>query len=157
FMATRLAGAAEAYRPADGRVSCPERHCALSGGVYPHQSENLLGHEQRAGGEHRISDCRRGVDSLDAAACGVSASECDRGGCAGGFALTLQRLQIRLGTLQLWKQPLLGLKLPPVHAAASVLCLHRMLEVEHLVVHQVFNGIARRISAVEDATNHDGI
>src|SRR5271165_2932563 len=44
-----------------------------------------------------------------------------------------------------------------MHAASSVLSSHRMLEVEHLVIHQVFDGEARSISAIEDPAYHDGV
>src|SRR5271165_152549 len=110
LVAARLTGASQADRPVDGRVPGPERHGALSGGVYPHQSENLLGHEQRAGGEYRVSDCGPGIDSLGAPPCGLSASWNAGGGCDGGFALKLERLQISLHAVQLWKESLLGLK-----------------------------------------------
>jgi len=44
-----------------------------------------------------------------------------------------------------------------MHAAASVLRSHGMLEVQHLVVHQIFDGVARRVLPVEDTADHDGV
>src|SRR5271157_3271265 len=69
----------------------------------------------------------------------------------------LQGFQIRLRALQLWKEPFFRLEFPRVHAAASVLCFHWMPEVQHLVIHQIFDRVARCISAIEDSAYHDRI
>src|SRR5271154_5441877 len=44
-----------------------------------------------------------------------------------------------------------------MHAAASVLRLHWMLEVQHLVVHQILDGVSRRVPPVEYAAHHNGV
>src|ERR1700692_2218986 len=62
-----------------------------------------------------------------------------------------------LRSLQLWKQFLLGVEFPGVHAAAAAPQLDRMLQVQHLVEQYVFDRIARYAGMVKNAANHDGI
>ena len=50
-----------------------------------------------------------------------------------------------------------GFELAGVDAAAQAARLDRMLEVQHLVVEQVFDGVARAGGAVEDAADDDGV
>lgn len=42
-------------------------------------------------------------------------------------------------------------------AAAATLHADGVFEVKHLVVEEVFDGAARRVGAVEDAADHDGV
>jgi len=65
--------------------------------------------------------------------------------------------QVRLGLFKLREQLFLFLKLARVNAAAAAADSDRMLKVQHLVVHQVFDGVARRVTAVEYAADHDGV
>src|ERR1700761_7858666 len=66
-------------------------------------------------------------------------------------------LQVRLGLRQLRKEIFFGLKFAGVHAPAPVARPDRVLQVQHLVVHQIFDGIPWRVAAVEDAADHDGV
>src|SRR5215469_12637392 len=58
---------------------------------------------------------------------------------------------------ELRKQPLLRLKLRPVDAAPASAQLHRMLQVQHLVIDNVFDRIARYSRMIEDATHDDRV
>ncbi len=51
----------------------------------------------------------------------------------------------------------LGFELAGVDAAAQAARLDGVLEVKHLVVEQVFDGVARAGGAVEDAADDDGV
>ena len=57
----------------------------------------------------------------------------------------------------MWEKSLVGLEGSWMHTATAVLCGYGMLEVEHLVVEQVLDRIARNVDAVEDAAHYDGI
>ena len=59
--------------------------------------------------------------------------------------------------LEFGEEPFFGLEFAGVDAAASIFCFYGMPEVEHLVVHEVFDGVARGLAAVEDAADHDGV
>jgi hypothetical protein len=69
----------------------------------------------------------------------------------------LQPLQILTRQLKLREQPFLRLKLSGVHTTPPCAHAYRMLQMQHLVVQQVFDGVARCSGPVEDATDDDGI
>jgi hypothetical protein len=58
---------------------------------------------------------------------------------------------------ELREERFLGFELAGVDAAAQAAHADRMLEVKHLVVEQVFDGVARAGGAVEDAADDDGV
>jgi len=55
------------------------------------------------------------------------------------------------------EEALFGLELAGVDAAAACLHSHGVLEVQHLVIEQVFDGAAWRVGAVEDTADDDGV
>ncbi len=55
------------------------------------------------------------------------------------------------------KRTLFGLELAGVDAAAPGLDADGMLEVQHLVIEQIFDGTSRSIRAVKDAGDDDGV
>jgi hypothetical protein len=55
------------------------------------------------------------------------------------------------------EEALFGLELAGVNAAASCFDADWMLEVEHLVIEQVFNRRSRSVRTVKDAANDDGV
>ncbi len=61
------------------------------------------------------------------------------------------------GLCELGKEALFGLELAGVDAAAACLDAHGVLEVQHLVVEEVFDGVAGCVGAVEDAADDDGV
>src|SRR5664279_3998967 len=69
----------------------------------------------------------------------------------------LKALDERQCLFELRKLPLFRLELGGMDAAANYAHLHRMLEVQHFVVEQVFDGIAGAGGAVEYAADHDGV
>ena len=54
-------------------------------------------------------------------------------------------------------KPLLCLEFRRVYAAAAAAQFYRMLQVEHLVIDDVFDRVARNPRLVEDAAYHDGV
>src|SRR5258708_34220794 len=76
---------------------------------------------------------------------------------ASAVAAPSQALQERLRPLQLRKQLLLSLKLGGVYAAPAAAQPDRMLQVEHLVVNDIFHGVARNQELVKDAADDNRI
>ena len=74
-----------------------------------------------------------------------------------GRDFRLQRLQIFLHLIQLRKAAFILLKLAGVNAAASTAHAHRVLEMQHLVVDEIFNGETRGLGGIEDAADDDGV
>jgi hypothetical protein len=68
-----------------------------------------------------------------------------------------EALEVGLGGFELREETLFGLELGGVDAAAAGFDADGMLEVEHLVVQEVFDGAARGVGAVEDAGDDDGV
>ena len=58
---------------------------------------------------------------------------------------------------ELGEEAFFGLELSGVDAAATGFDADGVLEVEHLVVEEVFDGAAGGVGAVEDAADHDGV
>ena len=52
---------------------------------------------------------------------------------------------------------LFGLEFRRVHTAAAAAQFYGMLQVKHLVVDDIFDGVARNARVVEDAAHHDGV
>ncbi len=69
----------------------------------------------------------------------------------------LQLLEVGFGGIEFGEEALFGLELAGVDAAAAGFDADGMLEVEHLVVEEVFDGAARGVGAVEDAADDDGV
>jgi hypothetical protein len=69
----------------------------------------------------------------------------------------LEAAEIRLGFFKLREEPFVSLKLAGVDAAAAAFYADGMLEVEHLVVEQIFDGAAGCVGTVEDTADHDGV
>jgi hypothetical protein len=69
----------------------------------------------------------------------------------------LEQLQVSLGGFQFREEALLGLELTAVDAAASRLDADRVLEMQHLVIQEILDGTSRRVWAVEDAADDDGV
>ena len=59
--------------------------------------------------------------------------------------------------VQLGEEFFFRLKFGRVHTAAAAAQSYRVLEVEHLVIHDVLDGGAGNAGMVEDAAHHDGI
>ena len=55
------------------------------------------------------------------------------------------------------EEALFGLELAGVDAAASGFDADGVLEVEHLVIQQIFDGRSRRVGAIEDAADDDSV
>ena len=70
---------------------------------------------------------------------------------------TSDSLQKRLRQLELRKQLLLGMKLSRVYAPPAAAQPYGMLQVQHLVVNDVLDGVAGNQELVEDAADHDRI
>jgi hypothetical protein len=68
-----------------------------------------------------------------------------------------EALEVGLGGFEFREEALFGLKLAGVDAAAAGFDADGMLEVEHLVVEEVFDRTARGIGAIEDARDDDGV
>ena len=66
-------------------------------------------------------------------------------------------LEKRIGFGEVRELPFFRLKLRRVHAAPAASQLHRMLQVQHLVVDDVFDGVTRERGMVEDAADDDGV
>src|ERR1700674_3814 len=62
-----------------------------------------------------------------------------------------------LGANEFGEQCFLFLKLPRVHASPTPTQLDRVLQVQHFVVENVFDRVARYARVVEDAADHDGV
>ena len=69
----------------------------------------------------------------------------------------LQPFEERERLFQFGKELFLRLELARMHTAAQAPHLHRVPEVEHLVVEQVFDGVAGAGWAVEDAAHDDRV
>ena len=52
---------------------------------------------------------------------------------------------------------LFGLEFRGVHTAAAAAQFYGVLQVKHLVVDDIFDGVARNARVVEDAAHHDGV
>ena len=61
------------------------------------------------------------------------------------------------GFLQLREERFFGFELGGVDTATEAVHFYGMLEVQHLVVEQVFDGVTRAGGAVEDAADDDGV
>jgi hypothetical protein len=72
-------------------------------------------------------------------------------------AEVLEALEVGFGFFQLGKEALFGLELARMDAAATGFDSHRVLEVEHLVIKQIFDCTSRRISTIEDTANNDSV
>ena len=59
--------------------------------------------------------------------------------------------------MQMREELLLRLELLAMNAAPAAAHLHRMLEVQHLVVQDVLDGVAGHQRMVEDTAHHDGV
>src|SRR3954466_8867085 len=68
-----------------------------------------------------------------------------------------QRLQKRLRTLQLREQIFFCIELARMDAPTTSAQLHRMLQVQHLVIDQVFNGESRHVGTIKYPADNDGI
>ncbi len=71
--------------------------------------------------------------------------------------LRSQPLQKSLRLYQLRKQFLFRMKLRRVHAPPAPAQPHRMLLMQHLVIHDIFHCIAWNSRMIEDAANNDCI
>ena len=69
----------------------------------------------------------------------------------------LETLQVGLGGFEFGKEAFFGLELAGVDAAAASFDADGVLEVEHLVVEEIFDGAAGSVGAVEDAADDDGV
>jgi hypothetical protein len=76
---------------------------------------------------------------------------------AGGGWKILQLLKVGFCGIELGEETLFGLELAGVDAAAAGFDADGVLEMEHLVVEEVFDGAARSVGAVEDAADDDGV
>lgn len=65
--------------------------------------------------------------------------------------------KVGFGLFQMGEEPLLGLELPGVDTAASGFDPDRMLQMQHLVIKQVFDRASRSIGPVEDPADDDGV
>src|SRR5579864_7776569 len=66
-------------------------------------------------------------------------------------------LKKRFGFIQLRKEFFLCLKFSRMHTAPAAAQFHGMLEVQHFVVNDVFDRVARNSRVVEDPTDNYGI
>ena len=69
----------------------------------------------------------------------------------------LELSKVGLGLCELREEALLGLELARVDAAAPGFHADWVLQVQHLVVEQVFDCAARCVGGVEDAADDDGV
>ncbi|WP_188757731.1 hypothetical protein [Edaphobacter acidisoli] len=69
----------------------------------------------------------------------------------------LETLEVGFGFFELREETFFSLKFAGVHTTAAGFDANRMLEVEHLVIEQIFDGAAWRVGPVEDATDDDGV
>ena len=74
---------------------------------------------------------------------------------AGGYRL--QALDEGEGLGELGELGFFGFELAGVHAAADTAQFDGVLEVKHLVVEEIFEGVAGAGGTVEDAADHDGV
>jgi hypothetical protein len=65
--------------------------------------------------------------------------------------------EVGFGGVEFGEEALFGLELAGVDAAAAGFDADGMLEVEHLVIEQIFDGAAWGVGAVEDAGDDDGV
>jgi hypothetical protein len=70
---------------------------------------------------------------------------------------SLETLEVGFGFVEVREEALFGLELAGVNAAAASFDADGMLEVEHLVVEEVFDSAARCVEAIEDAGDDDGV
>jgi len=68
-----------------------------------------------------------------------------------------EALEVGFGGVEFGEEALFGLELAGVDAAAAGFDADGVLEVEHLVVEEVFDGAAGGVGAVEDAADDDGV
>ena len=68
-----------------------------------------------------------------------------------------EALEVGLCGIELGEETLLGLKLARVDATTAGFDADRVLEVEHLVVEEVFDGTSGRVGTVEDTGNDNGV
>src|ERR1017187_4063914 len=73
------------------------------------------------------------------------------------FIFSLYDAQKSPCLLQLRKQFFFRLKLARVHAPPAPVQLYRVFQVQHLVVENVFDRIARHARMIEDAADHDSV
>src|SRR3984957_1644271 len=73
-----------------------------------------------------------------------------------GFS-TSQPFQKSLRPLPLRKQFLLRLKFRRMHAPSAPAQLHRMLQMQHFVVHNVFHRVAGNQELIKDSADHNRI
>lgn len=69
----------------------------------------------------------------------------------------LEAFDVGLGLVELREEAFFGLELAGVDAAAAGFDADGVLEVEHLVVEEVFDGAAGGVGTIEDATDDDGV
>ncbi len=69
----------------------------------------------------------------------------------------LEAFEVGLGLIELGEEAFFGLELAGVDAAAAGFDADGVLEVEHLVVKEVFDGAAGGVGTIEDATDDDGV
>src|SRR5260370_33584702 len=65
--------------------------------------------------------------------------------------------QISLGGFQVWKQLLFFFKGSRMHATPAAAQLHRVPQMEHLVIDQIFQRVLRNRRTIKDAAYHDGV
>ena len=68
-----------------------------------------------------------------------------------------EEFEVGFRFFELREEAFFGLELAGVDAATASFDPDRMLQVEHLVVEEVFDGAARRVRAVEDAADDDSV
>ena len=66
-------------------------------------------------------------------------------------------LEVSFGFFESREKAFLGLKLPGVNAATAGFDPHGMLQVEHLVVKQIFDRTAWGVVTVEDSAHDNGV
>ena len=74
-----------------------------------------------------------------------------------GKGARLQPFEVFAGLVEFGEQAFFGLELARVDAAAAGTYFDGVLEVEHLVVQQVFDRVTRGVGAIEDPTDDDGV
>lgn len=69
----------------------------------------------------------------------------------------LETLQKLFRSFQFWEKSLFFLKRLGMDTAAAPIQPHGMLEVQHFVINEIFDGTLWHFGAIEHATNHDGV
>lgn len=77
--------------------------------------------------------------------------------CARLRGKTLESLEVGFGGVEAGEETFFGLELARVDAAAAGFDADGVFEVKHLVVEEILDGAARRVGAVEDAGDDDGV